>query len=226
MKLLSLYNQVLLESTPLKSKSDKGNRYFEMLKTAKFQHYDAPKEELSTFTKGEEDRKRLVSKLSVEDKKKYKEWLKTPEGKESLKLFKKYETKFDNKVLKENLIPNYKYKNYEIGIDEHNKEVTATITQNGNQIGMIYLDDFPRNPYVAYSYIDEKHSGKGLGSFVYQLLDDYSFNKTGKHIKHGDISASISAIRLWRKRLNNPNYLPDGFYAYWDNDADEILKQI
>ena len=74
----------------LKSKSEKGNRYFEMLKTAKFQHYDSPKGELSTFNKGEEDRKRLLSKLSVEDKKKYKEWLKTDEGKESLKIWKKY----------------------------------------------------------------------------------------------------------------------------------------
>ncbi len=90
MKLSQIYNQLLLESTPLKSKSAKGNRYFEMLKTAKFQHYDSPKGELSTFNKGEEDRKRLISKLSVEDKKKYKEWLKTSEGKESLKLFKEY----------------------------------------------------------------------------------------------------------------------------------------
>jgi len=78
------------EKVELKSKSDKGNRYFEMLKTAKFQHYDMPKGELATFTHGEEDRKRLVSKLSKEDKKTYKEWLKTPEGKDSIERFEKY----------------------------------------------------------------------------------------------------------------------------------------
>lgn len=72
----------------LVSKSDKGNRYFKMLKTGKFQHYDSPKGELSTFSKGEEDRKRLVSKLSKADKKKYTEWLKTPEGQKSLQNFK------------------------------------------------------------------------------------------------------------------------------------------
>ena len=71
----------------LSSNSKKGNRYFEMLKTAKFQHYDSPKGELSTFSKGEEDRKRLVSKLSKADKKTYREWLKTDEGKASLELW-------------------------------------------------------------------------------------------------------------------------------------------
>ncbi len=76
----------------LKSKSDKGNRYFDMLRTAKFQHYDSPKGELSTFNKGEEDRKRLVSKLSNEDKQTYRAWLKTPEGEESIKLFNNYST--------------------------------------------------------------------------------------------------------------------------------------
>lgn len=70
----------------LKSKSDKGNRYFQMLKTGMFQHYDSPKGELSKVG-GEDDRKRLVTHLSKEDKKKYREWLKTPEGQESLKNF-------------------------------------------------------------------------------------------------------------------------------------------
>ncbi len=87
MRIGLLYEQVLKEKVILKSKSDKGNRYFKMLRTGKFQHYDSPKGELSTFTKGEEDRKRLVSHLSQEDKKTYRAWLKTPEGKESLKLF-------------------------------------------------------------------------------------------------------------------------------------------
>lgn len=71
----------------LTSKSDKGNRYLKMLQTAKFQHYDDPKGHLSTFNHGEEDRKRLVSKLSKQDKETYKEWLKTPEGEASIKKF-------------------------------------------------------------------------------------------------------------------------------------------
>jgi hypothetical protein len=93
MKLESIFNEILTESTKpiiLKSKSDKGNRYFEMLRTGKFQHYDMPKGELSRFTQGEEDRKRLVSHLSIEDKKTYKEWIKTPEGQKSLELFKNH----------------------------------------------------------------------------------------------------------------------------------------
>lgn len=75
------------DSVKLKSKSHKGNRLFDMLRTAKFQHYDSPKGELSSFSKGEEDRKRIASKLSTADKKLYKEWLKTSEGKESLAIW-------------------------------------------------------------------------------------------------------------------------------------------
>ncbi len=71
----------------LKSKSDKGNRIFDMLKTGKFQHYDMPKGELVQFSYGEEDRKRLVSKLSKEDKKLYKSWLSTTEGENSMKIW-------------------------------------------------------------------------------------------------------------------------------------------
>lgn len=71
----------------LKSKSDKGNRIFDMLKTAKFQHYDMPKGELVQFSYGEEDRKRLISKLSKEDKKVYKLWLSTPDGENSMKIW-------------------------------------------------------------------------------------------------------------------------------------------
>lgn len=78
------------EVIELKSKSHKGNRLFDMLKTAKFQHYDSPKGELSTFNRGEEDRKRIASKLSKSDKQTYKQWLKTTEGKESLKRFENF----------------------------------------------------------------------------------------------------------------------------------------
>lgn len=45
-----LLREALNDSVELKSKSEKGNRYFKMLKTAKFQHYDMPKGELSDFT--------------------------------------------------------------------------------------------------------------------------------------------------------------------------------
>lgn len=83
----TLLREGLEKKIVLKSKSDKGNRYFDMLKTGMFQHYDSPKGELSTFNKGEEDRKRLVSNLSKEDKERYKEWLKTPDGEKSLEIF-------------------------------------------------------------------------------------------------------------------------------------------
>lgn len=78
-----------LEETNVKlvSKSDKGNRYFKMLKDGNFQHYDMPKGELVPFSYGEEDRKRLVSKLSKVDKKIYRAWLKTPEGEKSMEIW-------------------------------------------------------------------------------------------------------------------------------------------
>lgn len=87
MKLLENYNNLKENKIVLKSKSKKGNKIFKQLKTCQFQHYDMPKGELSYFRKGEEDRKRLVSKLSKEDKKLYREWLKTDEGEISKNLF-------------------------------------------------------------------------------------------------------------------------------------------
>ena len=60
------------DSVVLKSKSDKGNRLFNQLKTRLFQHYDMPKGELSTIYGGEEKRKKIVSKLSKEDNKELK----------------------------------------------------------------------------------------------------------------------------------------------------------
>lgn len=92
----SLIKELLREA--LKSKSDKGNRYLKMLETGMFQHYDMPKGELSTFNHGEEDRKKLVSKLSKEDKVTYREWLKTPEGQDSIKLFEKNCTTCDKEI--------------------------------------------------------------------------------------------------------------------------------
>ena len=85
---LSLIFESVLNEIMLKSKSDKGDRYLKMLQTGMFQHYDSPKGELSKLTGGEETRKRLMSHLSKEDKKTYKEWLKSTEGQESLNLFK------------------------------------------------------------------------------------------------------------------------------------------
>jgi hypothetical protein len=103
-----LRENITEKSIELKSKSDKGNRYFEMLRTGQFQHYDMPKGELSTFTRGEEDRKRLVSKLSDEDKKTYKKWLKTEEGQLSVKIFEKNCTVLcDKKVNEDYTIDKY-----------------------------------------------------------------------------------------------------------------------
>jgi hypothetical protein len=93
------YIELLNEGVDLKSKTDKGNRLFKMLKTAKFQHYDSPKGELSEFYKGEEDRKRLVSKLNKEDKAQYKKWITTDDGIKSLELFKQYSTINENKTI-------------------------------------------------------------------------------------------------------------------------------
>ena len=87
MKHLMTFNIFEAKEIVLKSKSAKGNRYFKMLSTGMFQHYDMPKGELSKIG-GEEDRKRLVTKLGKADKKTYKDWLKTPEGEKSLELFK------------------------------------------------------------------------------------------------------------------------------------------
>jgi integrase len=81
-------NDENLSNEELKSKSARGKRYLEMLRTGLFQHYDSPKGELSPIG-DDDDRKRLVSKLSKEDKKNYKEWLKNDDGKESLTHFSK-----------------------------------------------------------------------------------------------------------------------------------------
>ena len=81
------FSQFISEQIELKSKSEKGNRRFNQLKTRLFQHYDMPKGELSTISGGEEKRKKIVSELSKEDKKTYREWLKTPEGQKSLELW-------------------------------------------------------------------------------------------------------------------------------------------
>lgn len=175
MKLLNIYNKLLTESI-LKSKSDKGNRYFEMLKTAKFQHYDSPKGELSTFTKGEDDRKRLVSKLSQEDKKKYKEWLKTDEGKESLKLFKKYETKFDNKVLKENInLLEYNKQDSFLSNYETAKKYAYDNIDGVSECFDDYNEDSdnPQCQYCYNNYID----------LIYLYVDKYNSLKTKSEVK-------------------------------------------
>jgi len=101
MNLYNLYEEVLkedCEKISLVSKSKKGNRYFKMLKDAQWQHYDAPKGDLTDYVSGEDDRKRLVTNLSKADKKLYREWLKTPEGETSVKLFADKQTKFKERT--------------------------------------------------------------------------------------------------------------------------------
>jgi len=85
MKILPIYESLITDTVVLKSKTDKGNRYFQMLKTCEYKHYDGGV--MVPFSGGDEKRKDLVSKLSKEDKKIYRAWLKTPDGQDSLKLW-------------------------------------------------------------------------------------------------------------------------------------------
>jgi hypothetical protein len=90
MKISVIFNELLNENKDkiiLKSKSDKGNRYFDILRTGLFHHYDSPKGVLIPIGGGEKTRKHLISKLSQEDKKTYRAWIKTPEGEESLSIW-------------------------------------------------------------------------------------------------------------------------------------------
>lgn len=91
-----------------------------------------------------------------------------------------------------------------------------------DEIGYISVDDLNRNPYVNYSFIKKEFQKKGIGAFVYDLLE----KQIGKDISHGDISSSIPAIKLWRKKLNNPSYLPDNFYEYWGDDYEDIIREL
>jgi hypothetical protein len=117
---------------------------------------------------------------------------------------------------------NFNYKGFDISIERSGCFLTARIFKNNKQIGMVSLDDIDGTPYVNYSNIEDEYRKMGLGRYVYDLLE----TQLGKPITHGDIASSISAIKLWRKKLNNPNYLPDNFYSYWEDDAEEILKSL
>lgn len=116
-----------------------------------------------------------------------------------------------------------KYKDYNIEIKDISKDqVQAIIYFNEKVIGSVTVDDKIRDPYVCISWVDPEHQKMGLGRYVYDLMENY----IGKKLSHGDICSSVSAIKLWRKKLNDPNYLPDNFYDYWGDDAEEILKEL
>ncbi len=83
-----LLREALEDKVILKSKSDKGNRYLEILRTGLFHHYDSPKGVLIPIGGGEKTRKKLIGHLSKEDKQTYRDWLKTSEGKKSLEIWK------------------------------------------------------------------------------------------------------------------------------------------
>lgn len=199
-KIGNILSELLNEE--LKSKSDKGNRYFEMLKTKKFRHYDG--NVLVDFTGDDEKRKDLVSKLSKEDKKKYKEWLKTDEGKESLKLwqsesineniFKKIEkpsedrltfrgdelglvaqVTIDNKYIvprTEEILP---YKNMEV------YGISAPLDPNGNGLNRV--------------------ERQGYGTKMLQELIDYCIKNGITHI--GSMSLNDKSYGLFKKFEEN-----------------------
>ena len=69
----------------LKGTSEKSNKIFKALQTAEWESYESKGVMLKL---DEKSRLNLVLKLSFEDKKKYRQWLRTPEGQESLFKFK------------------------------------------------------------------------------------------------------------------------------------------
>ena len=68
----------------LKGTSEKSNKIFKALQTAEWESYESKGVMLKLDEKG---RERLILKLNFEDKKKYRQWLRTPEGQESFKKF-------------------------------------------------------------------------------------------------------------------------------------------
>ena len=69
----------------LKGTSEKSNKIFKALQTAEWESYESKGVMLKLDEKG---RERLILKLNFDDKKKYRQWLRTPEGQESLLKFK------------------------------------------------------------------------------------------------------------------------------------------
>ena len=116
----------------------------------------------------------------------------------------------------------FKYEGFDISIKKEGDFLVARIYKDLDEIGYISVDDLNRNPYVNYSFIKREFQKKGIGTFVYDLLE----KQIGKNISHGDISSSIPAIKLWRKKLNNPSYLPDNFYEYWGDDSKDIIREL
>lgn len=174
----------LLREGILNSKSDRGNRYFEYLKTKKFRHYDG--NVLVDFTGGEEKRKELVAKLSKEDKKKYKEWLKTDDGIKSLELWR-------GDRINENVNDNVKNlgiihtSDYILLLD--NTRILAVATYEKIDAGLYHL------PAMA--------SEKGYGFFLFNII--LSIITPNFLIADRDSSTSQMALKMLNRAYNDTN---------------------
>ena len=170
-------------TTALRSKSKKGNRYFKMLKTGLFQHYDMPKGELSKIG-DDEDRKRLVSKLSREDKTIYKKWLKTPEGQESLKNF---------TSLNENV------NHDDIGLIRTEDYLVLLDMKTKNIIGIVGYDEVDADLY----HVPVIAAERGYGYLLYAIV--MSLVKPSYIITDRDSSTSYAATVVLKKMYNDAN---------------------
>lgn len=184
------YNESKQESEDVKlvSKSDKGNKIFKQLKTRLFQHYDMPKGELSTISGGDKRRKEIVAKLSKEDKKTYRSWLKTPEGEKSLELWKDDESV---KVLESKVI------------DKYGDELEV----NQDWPGL----NFPVSEYkteVKDSLVDIIMREEGISEKDFTKVDE-TINKVKEFCKKDDISNFISEHS---SKKTSSNYVAEIIY--------------
>jgi hypothetical protein len=192
----------------LKSKSDKGNRYFEMLKTKKFRHYDG--NVLVDFTGGDEKRKDLVSKLSKEDKKNYKEWLKTDDGIASLKLW-------QGESINENLNVNTP----NLGLLQTSDYLILIDTTSKKIIGVIAYEKVGQDLYHVPAIASEK----GYGFMLYNIV--MSLVSPNYIITDRDSSTTQAAVNVLRRMTQDPNIefkhldKSDKNYFFFKNESDE-----
>jgi len=204
-KIIKAEIQKLFESIELKSKSDKGNRHFEMLKTAMFQHYDSPKGELSKFTHGEEDRKRLVSKLSDADKKLYREWLKTPEGQESIETFEKYAS------------PGWKAKDNKNKLDENKFVIDKygdTLKTDKSWSGL----NFPVPEYktkVKDSLVNIITNERGISEKSFSDYDSV-IKEVGDYFKAND--EAVRLIDEFKNKNLRPEYAAEALFSKFETN--------
>lgn len=191
------FDQFVKENIELKSRSKKGNTKLNQLKTRLFQHYDMPKGELSTIYGGEEKRKKIVSQLSKEDKKTYKEWLKTPEGQKSLELW----NDGDNKVLENKIINKF---DDEVELDK-------------NWPGMnIPVSDFKTN--VKDSLVDIIMNNEGISEKNFTKVDE-TINKVKDFCKSKQI---VDLINKYESKNVRPNYVAEIIFNEFYNSNGSV----